>query len=93
MAGDEERIQREVRKASARARQSLEQARSHVAAAHKPFEQWSTLVYFTSLGEKLGKQKSYANHYKELQAALQGVEAAIARAEAACDALDAAPKS
>ena len=92
MAGDEERIQREVRKASARARQSLEQARSHVAAAHEPFKKGITMFYFDSLGEKLGKQKSYTNHFKELQAALKGVEAAIARAEAACDALDAAPK-
>jgi hypothetical protein len=51
------------------------------------------MFYFDSLGEKLGKKKSYTNHFKELQAALQGAEAAIARAEAACDALDAAPKS
>ena len=49
------------------------------------------MVYVDSLGEKLAKHKSYSTHYKELQAALHGLEAAIARAEAACDALDAAP--
>lgn len=92
MAVDEERIQRKTRKASARARQSLEQARSHVAAAHRPFKEGITMFYADSLGEKLGKQKSYANHYKELQAALRAVDAAITRAEAACDALDAAPE-
>ena len=92
MAVDEERIERHARKASARARQSLKQARSHVATAQGPFKE-SVTILSDSLGKILGKHKSYADHYKELQAALKGVEAAIARAEAACDALDAAPKS
>jgi hypothetical protein len=92
VAVDEESIERHARKASARARQSLKQARSHAAAAHKPFKEGITMLYADSLGEKLAKHKSYSTHYKELQAALHGLEAAIARAEAACDALDAAPK-
>jgi hypothetical protein len=87
VAGDEERFEREVRKASAGARQSLEQARSHVTAAPRLFNKG---ILSDPLSKKLGKHKSYSNHYKELQAALKGVEAAIARAEAACDALDAA---
>jgi phage shock protein A len=91
VAGDEERLQEKARKASARVRKSLKQARSHVAAAHGPFKE--SFKTFSLLGQALEKNKSYSNHYKELQAALKGVEAAIARAEAACDALDAAPKS
>jgi hypothetical protein len=90
VANDEERIQRDVRNASARARQSLKQARSHVTAAPKSF---TSGIISTPLGKILEKHNSYSSHYKELQAALKGVEAAIARAEAACDALDAAPKS
>ncbi|WP_433290385.1 hypothetical protein ACQPZQ_43995 [Pseudonocardia sp. CA-142604] len=90
MAADGERLQEKTRKASVRIRKSLKQARSHVATAYGPFkESFST---FTLLGQALEKNKSYSSHYKELQAALKGVEAAIARAEAACDALDAAPK-
>ncbi|GAA3051138.1 hypothetical protein GCM10010464_14340 [Pseudonocardia yunnanensis] len=92
MAVDEETIQRETRKASARARRSLKQARSQVADAQKAFKELVTWR-FDQLGKLLEKHKSHASHYKELQAALKGVEAAIARAEAACDALDAAPKS
>lgn len=92
MAVDEERIEQEVRGASASARKSLKQARPHVAAAHGPFKK--PVTFFSDpLGKILEKHKSYSNHYKDLQAALKGVEAAIARAEAACDALDAAPKS
>ncbi|GAA1218942.1 hypothetical protein [Pseudonocardia alaniniphila] len=92
MAVDEERLQREVRNASARARKSLKQARSQVAAAHNAFKEPVTW-FFEQLGKLLENHESYSSHYKELQAALKGVEAAIARAEAACDALDAARKS
>jgi hypothetical protein len=92
VAVDEERIQREAHKASASARKSLTQARPHVAAAHGPFKR--PVNFFSDpLGKILERHKSYSSHYKELQAALKGVEAAIARAEAACDALDSAPKS
>jgi hypothetical protein len=91
VAVDEESFQRDVRKASARARQKLKQARSQVAAANEPFNNGVPLLV-ESLGKKLEKDKSHSNHYKELRAALKGAEAAIARAEAACDARDAAPK-
>jgi hypothetical protein len=88
VAVDEERLQRDVRKASARARQRLKQARSYVTEAPKSFNG----TFSGQLGKKLDKNRSYSSHYKELLAALKGVEAAIARAEAACDALDSAPK-
>lgn len=89
MAGDEERLQEKARNVSARVRKSLKQARSQVTAAQ---EQFKDGIIFNSPGKGLEKHKSYSSHYKELQAALKGMEAAIARAEAACDALDSAPK-
>ena len=89
MAVDEERLQEKARKVSAHVRKSLKQARTQVTATHGQFQDG---FFLNSPGKGLEKHKSYSSHYRELQAALKGVEAAIARAEAACDALDAAPK-
>jgi hypothetical protein len=45
------------------------------------------LASWGSIGDKLNRRKACAASYKELQSAIRDAEAAIARAEAACDAL------
>jgi hypothetical protein len=92
MASDEERLYEAVGEASARARQSLGQARSRVATAEKPFKEAVGWLSWGSVNDKLKKSRAYAKRYEELLAALQAADVAIARAEAACHALGVVPK-
>jgi hypothetical protein len=62
-----------------------------VAAAEKPFDEAVGWLSWGSIRDKLKKTEPYAKRYKELLAELQAADAALARAEAACDALGAVP--
>jgi hypothetical protein len=93
VADDDESVYRAARTAAARARQRLGQARAIVGSAGTAFDGGVGLASWGSLGDKLNKRKACAARYKELQAAIRAAEAAIAHAEAACDALTHATQS
>jgi hypothetical protein len=84
---DDESLYVATRAAAARVRQRLGQARTAVGSASTAFSNGIGLASWGSLGEKLNGSKACATPYKELQSAIRDAEAAIARAEAACDAL------
>ncbi|GAA1264602.1 hypothetical protein GCM10009609_29790 [Pseudonocardia aurantiaca] len=86
MADDDEAVFR-AQKAAGKARGMLSQARRTVGSAGAPFNGTMGLLSWRTLDDKLNKRKACAARYKELQYALRDAEAAISRAEAACDAL------
>lgn len=85
MAVTEEHL-REAASATESVRSRLGQARSAVADSRKAFSvtRWH---WWGTLGDTLGKERPHASHYKELQAALEAADAALSRAESACEAL------
>lgn len=87
MADDDEAVYRAAQKATGKARGMLSQARRTVGSASTPFNGTVGLGSWGSLADKLNKRKACAARYKELQSAIRDAEAAIGRAEAACDAL------
>ena len=92
MAEDEELVRRKAREASASARHGLDQARSQLTAARKPFNTAPGSFPVRLIGKRTGKQDSHITPYRELLEALTAVESAIAHAEAAWDAVRAVPK-
>jgi hypothetical protein len=87
MADDDESVYRAARNAAADARKKLSQARTAVGSASTAFRGGVGLASWGSVGDKLNRHKACAARYKELQSAIREADEAIARAEAACDAL------
>ena len=87
MADDDESVYRATRAAATQARKKLGQARTVVGSASTAFRGGVGLASWGSIGDKLNRRKACAARYKELQSAIRDADAAIARAEAACDAL------
>lgn len=79
---------RDALRAAEKARGFLSQAKSTIGEARKVFLRYKyPLLDWNNLGEILNKDSTYAPYHKELQAALVAVEAALVRAESACEKL------
>ncbi|MGQ0574989.1 MAG: hypothetical protein ACT4RN_12390 [Pseudonocardia sp.] len=87
MANDDESVFRAARKAAGQAHSELEKARDRVRSAGAAFDGAVGVFSWNSLGDKLKRRDACAAHAKELQAAVASAQAALIRAQAACDAL------
>ena len=85
MAVDEEHL-RQAALITTNVRSRIGQARFAVAEARKAFS-FTRWHWWGDLGQILGKQSPYKSHYNDLKAALEAAEAALCRAESACEAL------
>jgi hypothetical protein len=71
----------------AQTRIRLGEARAAADAARKKFNEGVGWLYWNTIGETLGRDRSIASHYKEFLSALKELDAAIEKAQAASDRL------
>ena len=87
MPSDDERIYRAARAAAAGTREGLARARDQVARASSEFDGRGSFLDWNTLGEKVARHGPVAANYRGLKKAISEAEAAIRRAEKACEAL------
>lgn len=87
MANDDESVYRSARAAAASTHKRLDHARKQVSSAGSAFGGGVGFWSWGTVGEKVAKRETCTKRYKELQAALKAAEAAIGKAQSACDAL------